>query len=778
MATILNTATDTNIFHDYHPSHEDTTHRYAPPMNLSSDAGSMPDSLEESATTIIRTSKLEDKRNIKRKKIYQWNTKNKSFIEVHNDLKKLGVENNKFFLRLYDETLMNVDPYGLILPPEIQARIFLECVRNPWYFLREICRIPVDGMPICPGGGAPFKADRNNIATWYCFINGIDHYSSKPRQKGKTQDALAKCNYAYHFGSLSSTILLANRDFTLNKMNLSRIKTQRDLLPAYLQMKVSINTETNKIDKEQSNVLSMGNPINHNKIQLLPSANQDGKAQGVGRGYTAAILMYDEFDWMANNIAVKDATAFTYRTAADVAKENGSMYGRIFTSTPGNMDTKEGQAAEMFINGKDEDGVHTPPMLKWEDKYFDIPIQKLKQIVCSKSYNRIIFIEHSWMQLKCSNDWYEKACNDVGFDPEQIAREILLKRLRGSKRSPFTRQQLMTLLNGVDTPIENIDLSDNLTPIHVYEKLNKKTPYVIAIDPAEGLSGDNMAMVLINPYTEKVAAEFASPDINQTRMSKLLVNFMSKYCPRGMLVIENNRGRELINNMMLTKFASNIWYDIDKLDKKETINTRDINFDQERALGWNTGTSSRSLVMGVIEDIVKNEPDKANGKLVVDDICALERNPRSNKVAAANGKHDDLVMAFGIGHTVLRSSNNLDNWGIIRGMRPPVDIDPSDPMYKKNALMSLIENAPDEIRKILLGGMKKNQDSDINKARNDTIKEAVLLDTHEKLRRTQYDEDADIDIDNPDILEEALMDQWNRMATYNPDSSFDMSDYF
>lgn len=777
MATILNSNTDTNIFHDYHPSHFDTEHKNAPIMNLGSDAGSMTEQLEESMTKIIEVGKKTINKAAKKKKVYQWNTKNKSFIEVHNDLKKLGVENNKFFLRIYDETLMDIDPYAMVLPVEIQARIILECIRNPWYFLREICRIPVDGMPICPGGGVPFKADRNNIATWYCFLNGIDHYSSKPRQQGKTQDALAKCNYAYHFGSLSSTILLANRDFTLNKMNLSRIKTQRDLLPLYLQMKVSINNETVKIEKEQSNVLSMTNPVNHNKIQLLPSANQDGKAQGVGRGYTASIIMYDEFDWMANNIAVRDATAFTFRKAADVAAANGSLYGRIFTSTPGNMDTKEGQDAEAFINGKSKDNINTPPMLKWVDKYFDTPIQKLKQIVFSKAYNRIVFIEHSWQQLKCGNDWFEKACQDVGFDPEQIAREILLKRLRGSKRSPFSRQQLMTIINGVETPIGQLDLNDQLDQVYIYETLNRKTPYIMSIDPADGLSGDNLAMVLINPYTEKIAAEFASPDINQTRMSKLLVKFMNKHCPKCMIVVENNKGRELINQLMLTKYASQLWYDIDKLDKRETINTRDINFDQERALGFNTSPKTRPLIMGVIEDLVKNEPEKVNGKLTVDDVCALERNPKTNKVAAANGKHDDVIMAFGIGHTVLRSATNLDNWDIIRGMPPPVVIDKDDPAYKKTMLMSVMEYLPDDVRAALLKGMKKSEDMDVDRNRRAIMKEAAMLDVQEKSRRAMYDDDVEMDEDN-EFTQEAMADQWNQMVDYNPDAGFDLGDYF
>ena len=128
----------------------------------------------------------------RKKPIYDFKTKNRSFIQLYKDLKKLGVQNNKFFLILYDSDLQLIDPYAPGLPKDYQLKVFLECLVNPWYFLREVLHIPADGMPIEIGGGVKYKIDRNNVAAWYCFLNGIDHYQSKPRQQGKTQDAVAK----------------------------------------------------------------------------------------------------------------------------------------------------------------------------------------------------------------------------------------------------------------------------------------------------------------------------------------------------------------------------------------------------------------------------------------------------------------------------------------------------------------------------------------------------------------------------------------------------------
>ena len=131
---------------------------------------------------------------VSKKKFYDFKTKNKSFLELYQDLYKMGIKNNKFFLRLYDTDLQGVDVYSPVLPKETQIKIFIECLINPWYWLREVLRIPVDGLPIEVGGGVHYNIDRNNLACWYLFLNGIDHYQSKPRQSySSAYSAMSVC---------------------------------------------------------------------------------------------------------------------------------------------------------------------------------------------------------------------------------------------------------------------------------------------------------------------------------------------------------------------------------------------------------------------------------------------------------------------------------------------------------------------------------------------------------------------------------------------------------
>ena len=302
--------------------------------------------------------------------------------------------------------------------------------------MREILRIPEDGAPIEIGGGTQYRIDRNDVATWYLFLNGIDHYKSKPRQRGKTQDCIAKMNYAYHFSNMASNILFFNKDQEYANMNLYRLKCQRDMMPAYLQMKFIMN-EDGKINKGIDNTKSIRNPVNGNIITTMGKATNRDTAMKLGRGATAALQYYDEFDFMPFQTEVMRAASFAYSTASMNARKNKNLYGRILSSTPGDLDQRDGATASEYVD----------KMLVWNDKMLDMPIEQLKKIVDSPSYNKFIFVEHSWKQLKLSMEWYEEQCALVSFDQETIMREIDLKRIHGSNQSPFKRTDLMYIIN-------------------------------------------------------------------------------------------------------------------------------------------------------------------------------------------------------------------------------------------------------------------------------------------------------------------------------------------
>ena len=107
-------------------------------------------------------------------------TKNLSFLKVYRYLREKGVENNKFFLRLYNKELENVDPHSKHLTERQKVQILDECKKNPYYFIREICLVDV------PGGKVKFELHPGNLALTWSLINSIDTIVLLPRQQFKT----------------------------------------------------------------------------------------------------------------------------------------------------------------------------------------------------------------------------------------------------------------------------------------------------------------------------------------------------------------------------------------------------------------------------------------------------------------------------------------------------------------------------------------------------------------------------------------------------------------
>lgn len=646
--------------------------------------------------------------NVAKKKHYDWKTKNKSFLDLYQDLHALGIKNNKFFLRIFDTGLIGVDPYSPVLPKDMQIRIFVECLINPWYWLREVLRIPVDGLPVEVGGGVPYRIDRNNAACWYLFLNGIDFYQSKPRQQGKTQDCVARFNYAYHFANMSSTILFFNKDQDQANINLYRLKCQRDMMPSWMQMR-SVMTDNGKFDKGIDNTKSIRNPVNGNTILTMGKATSKESAMRLGRGATACLQYYDEFDFIPYQTEIMNAASFAYSTAARNAEANGSLYNRSLSSTPGDLDSAHGETASKFIEH----------MLTWDDHMLDKDIKEIKKILNGPSFNRIVMVEHSWRQLKLPMSWYEAQCSLVSFNTEVIMREIELKRIHGSSLSPFKRNDIIYLMNHVREPIDQIDYSKNLCPILIYEKLKINKVYIMAIDPSEGLAQDNNAMTLIDPSTQKPVAEFKSPYISQPDFCKLLCQFLDDYCPRSMIVPESNKGREIINCFLETKYRDQLYYDDGKLDKQVIEKTDPYGrlkaeAMQRRAFGLWTG-SNRGQYYAILENIMEERKDILLTKYLVSDVCGLIRKP-NGKVEAGKDCHDDNIMSYLIGMFVYTQApyEKLEQYGIRRGAFDSADEDEFDEngelteMSQMRKLIEMLPSLPENMQEMIRNAMHQN----------------------------------------------------------------------
>lgn len=602
-------------------------------------------------------------------KFYDVGTANKSFLQVAKDLKSLGIHNYYFMLEIYDYNLVNIDPHTENLTRDQISRIMTECTRNPWYYLREVCRIPDQG-----GVGIPFKANRGNIAQTWLTLHGIDSWLCLPRQQGKTISFLCLLSWAYSFGTNNSTFIFINKDSGNAKENLQRLKDIIDCLPEFLRFEQIMEEDENgkvKLVKAARNATSMKHPITKNRIIIKPKATSYESALSLARGLTSNILHFDEPEFTPYIKTIIENSVSTFETASRNAKKNGAMYCRAFSCTPGDLDTSMGQEAQEVLS-------HTT---KWSEHMYDMRYDSLNddknellQYVKNNGGNGIVYIEYSYKQLGLTDEWLRNMYNKIQ-NPVVVKREILLQRIRGSSDSPFDQEDIEYMASMVQPIVDELYLCDHFR-FDIYKKLERLTPYLVSIDCSTGTNGDSNAITIINPYTVRPDAEFKCPYIGETQFEKLIIELVQEHLPRACIIIERNSvGDGIIDHLLNSPIRSSLYFDKNKdlvesnlADQSNVVSMLKRQGDQKKFYGVYTDNKSREDMMAILFRRVAEFKDDFVTKNITDDIAHLVRF-KSGKVAAQIGFHDDSIMSYLIGMYVWYHGNNLSMWGIVKGAK-------------------------------------------------------------------------------------------------------------
>ena len=602
-------------------------------------------------------------------KFYDVGTANKSFLQVAKDLKSLGIHNYYFMLEIYDYSLVNIDPYAGNLTKDQISRIMTECTRNPWYYLREVCRIPDQG-----GVGIPFKANRGNIAQTWLTLHGIDSWLCLPRQQGKTISFLCLLSWAYSFGTNNSTFIFVNKDSGNAKENLQRLKDIIDCLPEYLRFDQILEEDENgkvKLVKAARNATSMKHPITKNRIIIKPKATSYESALSLARGLTSNVLHFDEPEFTPYIKTIIENSVSTFETAARNAKKNGAIYCRAFSCTPGDLDTSMGQEAQEVLS-------HTT---KWSEHMYDMRYDstnddnnELLQYVKNNGGNGIVYIEYSYKQLGLTDEWLRNMYNKIQ-NPIVVKREILLQRIRGSSDSPFDQEDIEYLASMIQPVIDEMYILDHFR-FDIYKKLERLTPYLVSIDCSTGTNGDSNAITIINPYTVRPDAEFKCPYIGETQFEKLIIELVQQHIPRACIIIERNSvGDGIIDHLLNSPIRSNLYFDKNKdlveenlADASNNVSMLKRQGEQKKYYGVYTNNQSREDMFAILFRRMAEFKDDFVTKNITDDIAHLVRF-KSGKIAAAEGAHDDSIMSYLIGMYVWYHGNNLAAFSIIKGSR-------------------------------------------------------------------------------------------------------------
>ena len=661
-------------------------------------------------------------------KYYDLGTSNKSFLSVAWQLKNLGIKNFYFMLEINDLSLIQIDPYQCdpkhpdvsTLSRDQVKRIINELVVNPWYYLREIARLQDQG-----GEPIPYKANRGNIAQAWCISKNIDSWLTIPRQQGKTMSALCIQNWEYGFATSNAKFTFVNKTGEDSDENLRRLKLLTSFLPEYLRFDSVIDEETGKRVKKTNNTRRITNPANSNEIVTKAKASSYDSALSLARGTTTPIVHFDECeftDWI-DVIVANSYPAF--KKAHDNSIKNHVPSCRIFTSTPGDLSTRAGSASQKLLD----------KTIPWTEKMYDWNQEKIQEYINAQGpdSNKIFYIEYSWQELGLSKKWFEEMRSGVN-DPIVFRRDVLLQRINGSTLSPYSQEDIETIISLQRKVVDEIWLLD-FYKLDVYKTIDPKRCYILGIDCATGTNKDNNAITVLDPYSIEPVAELKCNYIGETAFEKLIIELVESYIPRACVCIERNSvGDGIIDHLMNSRIASRLYFDknlnlmqesLKEYESQESMLKKHAS--KKSYYGVYTEGNSRKTMFDILSRHVYEHKDKFVTKNITTDLSRLVRTS-SGKIVAGKGTdedgeefHDDSIMSYLISLYVRYHGNNLPLFGIYigsetveeenKGLKRPEEIDPS--------LVS-----PDLIKQVQVKEELEIRDSHYNDFLAKTIQEA------------------------------------------------------
>ena len=455
---------------------------------------------------------------------YHMSTTNTSFLEVHRFLQDSGITNNKFMLALYDPDLAAIDPHDPMLSISYKTKVLKECLYNPWYFFREVVRIPDQGQ----ASGIKFELSRGNLALIFCMLLNINIFLEQPRQTGKTMSSLCVYLYFFNFGTANSQMTFLNKKMDDSKENLQRLRNLRSLLPPYLKMEHAFNPDGSKV-RGKDNVETLQHPVNANKIITVPSARNKVAAASLLRGRTTPILYIDEYAFIQYNEIIYTNMVPAYNTAAQNAKRNNKPYGIVVTTTPGMLTTDEGIEA---FNMKES---ATP----FSERWYDLTKAQIEDIIASNTNSNFVYIKFTYQQLGKSEEWFKNVCILMRKEWDAIRREVLLEWSNSTENSPFRSEDLDTIKGLLRQPINTVLLL-NKYELRIYEKINLKYPALVGVDVSGGYQRDSSAITVVDSFSTRVTAELNSNFISTPELSMVIFEIVSKWLPNAVVNIERN----------------------------------------------------------------------------------------------------------------------------------------------------------------------------------------------------------------------------------------------
>ena len=580
---------------------------------------------------------------------YDYQTKNKSFLKVCKILKDEGIVNFAFPLMTYDKDLIGIDPYSDEVKNNIrlQLKITNEVANNMWYFLREVVRVPN------PGASIPFGLHRGNLAMLFCLNCNFNTYVELPRQHYKTYSAVVYYAWVNMYKARNYNMIFTHKAYADTVENLRRLKQLLDpdngCLPEYLLAPLGKN------DKNNENEFIIAS--NNNRIKVVGPANDTAGADKAGRGSTVPLIWLDEIAFLKYNETMMGAMVPAFSTASAAARENGTPYSILLTTTPSSLDIPEGKFVHdtLIEQAMDFDE-------KMYDYYFERGLEWLADFVANNSNNYFVVVKFSYKQLGKSEAWLQEQLRKMNNNMTLVKRELLLEWTYSSDDSLLDEETLNKIAQYADRDyVSKLLILDKYMLYYMRQPSNIfKKNYVISMDIAGGLGRDKTAITVIDPKDNLPTAVMYSNKMTVVDLVEVTCELLDRYFPMGIVVPELNYSGNTFMELMLKKgkYNSNLFYTI-KETKAERIIQEDRDIfakakkkyvrKEKRVYGINTTAATRKIMVeDILFNLINNKPESFNNRDIFKELKTLERK-KTGKIEHSDSGHDDILMSYLIG---------------------------------------------------------------------------------------------------------------------------------
>lgn len=542
--------------------------------------------------------------------MYQYNTKNTSFLKMYKILSDFGIENNAFFLELKDETLIDVDPLDPNLDKETKIRVINEVMNNPWYYLREVVRIPTAGEK------RMFELTRGTLAICWSILNNLSSFVVLPRQCYKTYTICGVYSWMFYFGCKNTEFMMFSYSDAILQGNLQRIKEIRDTLPEYLNMYDS------RTDKDNAHEMKFVTEDFYNQIRIKAPSKSPEEASKVGRGFSTPCMWFDEVNFIPQIGEIYDSSSFAYKTVADIAKRNGSYHHRIMSSSVGRLDEDSGLWGFNFLNNSCD----------FTEKMYDYDRKDVIEMIKRNSTNNFLRIEYMYYDLSKQDNYIEEMRKDATTE-EAFQREVLNRWQKTGAEHPLGKELVDLIADHIDNPADVL-VVDNVYFLKLYksvEEIDFNKRYVAGVDCGGNLNRDFSTFVVVDPENYEVIATLRSNSYSTNRFAKCLVNILTNVFTNTILLPERNSMGIAIIDFIRDNFP---------------LLTNRVYEDVDGKPGFFTGPKSRDLLYNVLLRVaVTNQYKVIHDSHIINEIIALQVG-RNGRVDHPAGGHDDTLMAY------------------------------------------------------------------------------------------------------------------------------------